>query len=203
MIDWDRLDQLYEEQRIGHDNLFPGLSDRLVPGEGSDEPIAMVIGEAPGAQEDTALRPFVGPSGKALSELMATAGLYRRHMGETPANAWVSNLVKFRPPKNRTPNPQEIRAARPFLKAEWKAIGKPKVIIPVGGTALKGIIGATPSILKWAGRCHIYHSTVLRENVFVWPMVHPRFGLSQPAARPALERDWKRLGEWLGAYQGA
>lgn len=195
------LDDIWESQRTFHDALFPNLSSRLVPGEGSIDPLAMVIGEAPGAQEDMALRPFVGPSGRVLTGLMATAGLYRGEVGSSSANAWVSNIVKFRPPKNRTPTPEEINHSTPFLKAEWNALGRPRIIIAVGGTAVQAITGKKSSILKVAGQCYRYTSNTDGGDMYVWPMVHPRFGLSQPQVRPLLERDWERLGDWLAIHQ--
>jgi uracil-DNA glycosylase family 4 len=184
----------------------PQLSSIYVPGEGNHrDPLAMVIGEAPGAQEEVRRRPFVGPSGAAQRGLMALAALWVHDIGVASqnqqivsANTWLTNVVKFRPPLrdgSRAPLPIEIRAARPWLRHEWVTIGKPRLIIPVGGVALEAVIGRRVSILRAAGKCHWIKS---REGITmaVWPMVHPAFGLRNPSVQPLLEKDWEKLNEW-------
>lgn len=185
----------------------PNLSSVYVPGEGcADRPLAMVIGEAPGAQEEIRRRPFVGPSGAAQRDLMAVAHLFTHDTGALgvwpytgyAANTWLTNVVKFRPPLrngSRAPLPIEIKAARPWLRHEWVTIGKPRLIIPVGGVALEAVIGRRVSILRAAGKCHWVKS---RDGIdmAIWPMVHPAYGLRNPSVQPALEADWERLAAW-------
>lgn len=196
-IDWDELDRLGEEQ--SRDRHFRALDRTLVPGEG-DNPIAFIIGEAPGAQEVTARRPFVGPAGTVQRQLMSFAGLFVRSpwfvKGEPESNCWLTNAVKFYPPKrgnNRKPTPQEIAAARPYLRREWVAVGSPKLIIPVGGVALAAIIGREVSIIKYAGK------PIERPwGPTIFPMLHPSFGLrGGETVRQAIEDDWERLAEWM------
>lgn len=198
-IDWDALTDA--EVTYCGDPRFEDLSDITVLGEG-DNPEAFIFGEAPGAQEEARRRPFVGPSGAVMRDLMAIAGLYataddKRLEGlEGGPNCWLTNTVKFRPPRNRRPTPLEIKAARPWLSAEWKAVGKPRLIIPVGGVALEAITGRQQSILIAAGKCHNYRSKEGRE-LFIWPMVHPSYGLrGGPQVQEMLEKDWESLAEW-------
>jgi len=173
----------------------PELDKRYVLGRGNDEdPIAMLIGEAPGAQEAIQGKPFVGKSGVILQDLMAQAGLFTDTKLQFEPNVWLTNVVKFRPPGNRTPTEEEIRAFRRLLKTEWRLIGKPKLIIPIGAVALRAVTGRWVSILRVAGKCQ----TVERSDgpMHVWPMVHPAYGLRNRALQPVLEQDWKRLGAW-------
>jgi uracil-DNA glycosylase len=183
------------------------LSSVYVPGEGNHrDPLAMVIGEAPGAQEEIKRRPFVGPSGAVQRDLMALAGLWANdgHVtlsgGEkwpASSNCWLTNAVHFRPPLrngSRAPLPIEIKAAREWLRHEWVTVGKPRLIVPIGGVALEAILGKRVSILRAAGKCHWIKS---REGLrmAIWPMVHPAFGLRNPAVQPLLEQDWEKLGD--------
>lgn len=180
------------------------MSDVYVEGEGvaayldGRAPDVMVIGEAPGAEEVLRRRPFVGPAGRVLRQLMESADIYT---GYTPqlgkGNCWLTNVVKFRPPNNRTPYPQEIQSVRHLLRTEWICIGKPRIIIPVGGTALTALVGRNTSILKHAGWLHTVRSTVDRKDLFIWPMLHPAFGLRNKQIQPVMEKDWIALGEWF------
>jgi len=202
MIDWDALEtQALEQQNC---IAFADLSSRFVPGEG-DNPTAMIIGEAPGATEAITRRPFVGPAGQVLRELMDIAGLKADSRSyaavSDPPNCWLTNVVKFRPPKNRKPEWAEVQAARPWLREEWLAIGSPKLIIPVGGTALTVVTGRQSiSILRAAGKCHAYKSR-LGPEMYIWPMVHPSFGLRNPEVQPLLEQDWEALGVWRNEFE--
>lgn len=182
-------------------NVFPELSrSRYVPGEG-DNPQAFIIGEAPGAQEEMKGRPFVGPC-KVLRQLMEFADLYSEHRSlETgEPNCWLTNVVKFRPPRNRAPTETEIKAFRPLLLREWKAVGSPRLIIPIGGVALWAVTGKRMSILKAAGKCHYYSGRNTGKGgptMAIWPMVHPAFALRQgPAVQELVERDWEKLADW-------
>ncbi len=195
MIDWAALDEI-EAGNNGWRSAFPELSTNYVPGEG-DNPEAFIIGEAPGATEDVQRRPFVGAAGVVLRQLMALANLSADSEGLLEPNCWLTNVVKFRPPKNRNPTPSEVKAARPWLMKEWEAVGSPKLIIPVGGSALKAVTGRQhTSILRAAGKNHDYRSAYTGQILHIWPMVHPSFGLRNPTVQPLLEKDWEALGVW-------
>lgn len=180
------------------------LSEKYVPGEGADYPRVMIIGEAPGAQEDAVQRPFVGASGYVLRSLMEIAVLHTDDFEDTErkiygvGNSWITNVVKFRPlPNNRTPGDEEIKFGRKMLRREWVAIGKPRIIVPVGGVASLAVLGQKTSILRISGHHLLRTSNVDGELMHVWPMVHPSFGLRSPNIQPLIERDWEKLGEWL------
>lgn len=203
MIDIDELDDIRASQM--QDPAFSKLGDIYVPGEGADDPVAFVIGEAPGATEVMKHRPFVGPAGQAQRDLMAIARLHTEDWQDDErklygvANCWLTNVVKFYPPNrngSRKPLPNEISAARRYLRREWVAVGRPSLIIPVGGVALHAVTGRPTSILRAAGKCH-YTTSREGEKLFVWPMVHPSFGLRTPAVRGLIERDWESLAQWM------
>lgn len=199
VIDWDKLGEIEDWNHGWRTAIGTGLSDRYVPGEG-DNPRVFIVGEAPGAQEDVALRPFVGASGRVLRELMASVGLYT---GETPhfgePNCWLTNVVHFRPPGNRNPFSSEISVARSGLREEWIAVGRPRIIVPVGGIALKAIFGRHGgSILKMAGTNWPRMSRCGKYYLNYWPMIHPSFGLrGGPKVISAIEKDWDKFANWL------
>ncbi len=208
-IDWEALEQIAQEEI--QDPAFEQLNRMYVPGEGDHEiiPRVMVIGEAPGAQEQIRGKPFAGPAGQVLRQLMAVAGLSTTYdrtatghgdYQESFPNCWLTNTIKFRPPGNRKPTLQEVRAARPYLVREWQAIGKPRVLVLVGYIALWAITGREQSIMRAAGKVFYEISKTDGEPIYIWPMVHPTFGINNPQAQPVLEQDWQKLGEWLNAF---
>lgn len=197
-IDWSALDELQDWSYGWRAAIAPDLSNVYVPGEGGN-PQVMIIGEAPGAQEEIKKRPFVGPAGIVLRELMSMAGLYT---GGTPelgqANCWLTNVVKFRPPRNRTPYFPEIQVARFGLLEEWKAIRKPLIIVPVGAVALQAVMGRQISILRVSGKPIIVKSrTTWGMQMAVWPMIHPAYGLRNVSAQDRIEQHWEIFAEWL------
>lgn len=180
----------------GSRNFNDLMESNYVSGEGNFAEV-MLIGEAPGAQEDVAKRPFVGQSGQVLRELMVLASLYTGYtpMFGTP-NCWLTNVLKFRPPRNRNPSPIEIKAFRHLLRAEWKAVGCPRVIVPVGGIALTAVVGKPTGILAHSGWLHKCKSRS-GLHLAVWPMIHPSYGLRNKQVQPLIEKDWETFGQWL------
>lgn len=152
-------------------------------GEGNPEAEIMFIGEAPGEQEDRLGRPFVGPAGKFLEELLGTIGLTREQV-------YITNVVKFRPPNNRDPLPEEKEACLPWLKAEIALI-KPKILAPLGRHALTQFFSKL-NITAAHGKPH-----QLRDDLFVFPIYHPAAALHNPALRQALYDDFKALGDFM------
>ncbi len=154
-----------------------------VPGDGNPHAEIVFIGEAPGAQEDTQGRPFVGNSGKLLAELLSTIGLAR-------GDVYITNVVKFRPPDNREPTKKEKEACMPFLRDEL-AIIKPKVIVPLGRHAL-----AHFSKDLTIGDAH-GRPLPSAEDYAVFPMYHPAAALHNPNLRQTLKDDFAALGAFL------
>lgn len=202
-IDHDELDRIAWDCGITRAD-FPDLGTVFVPGEG-ENPLAIIIGEAPGGTEEIRKRPFVGRSGVVLRQLMVTSGLWT---GSAPdmareGNCWLTNVVKFRPPGNRTPMWDEVRAFRPLVRREWIGVGKPRIIIPVGGTALKAVSGRqSASILKHAGWVHMVDSKVDGDPLWIWPQLHPAFGLRNKSFQVQMEKDWEAMGEWIRKFTG-
>ena len=214
MINRNGLINLHEE--IRSDPAFEHLragKQPLIPGEG-DKPIAFIIGEAPGAVEVMKGRPFVGPAGEVMRELMDIAGLWATPQwsrgsdkfpettGEILPNCWLTNVIKYRPPMNRTPTLPEIKASRKYIRREWELVGRPKMIIPVGAVALTCVMGKPMSILKHAGIAEFKTTRPTLKNPFpeaitVWPMIHPSYALRNKEMQPTLEQQWEKLGEWL------
>lgn len=120
-----------------------------VPGIGNTSPVVLVIGEGPGADEDRSGKPFVGKAGQLLDKMLAAIQLSRND------NCFIANIVKCRPPANRTPLPEEALACAPFLEAQIEAL-KPKMILAVGNTALHNLMNTTTGIKKLHGQFFDY-----------------------------------------------
>lgn len=139
----------------------------------------MVLGEAPGAEEDKQGRPFVGPAGVLLNKMLAAIGL-----DETQVH--ISNIVYWRPPGNRTPTPQEALACRPFLERQI-AFVKPDVLLLLGGPASHHILDVTEGIMKLRGKWK--EVTIGTHTCRAIPTLHPAYLLRSPAAKRHVWRD--------------
>ena len=160
-----------------------------VLGEGNFNADIMFIGEAPGAKEDELGRPFVGPAGKFLDELLESIGLKRE-------DVYISNVVKYRPPDNRDPLPEEKEQCMPWLKMEIALI-KPKVIVPLGRHALQHFFQKL-SITNAHGK-----PQTLRQaqgdiaGVTIFPIYHPAAALHNGNLRQSLFDDFNALEDFL------
>ncbi len=139
-----------------------------VPGEGHPQPEILFVGEAPGADEDAQGRPFVGRAGKLLTKMIEAMGFQRDEV-------FIANICKCRPPENRKPEPAEMGACLPYLKAQI-ALLKPKVIVCLGGTAIEGLLGLS-GITRVRGNWHTF------EGIDVMPTFHPSYLLRKPKAK--------------------
>jgi DNA polymerase len=158
-----------------------GLSENrtnAVPGEGSLNADIVFIGEGPGFYEDRDGRPFVGPSGKFLDELLASIGLRRQ-------DVYITNMVKCRPPNNRDPLPGEIRACQPYLDRQLDLIS-PKVVVTLGRYSFAKLFPGE-AISKARGKPRRW------KDLTVFPIYHPAAALHNPALRPVIESDFVRL----------
>lgn len=183
------LADVYDAYRA--DKAFDALREPtgivLVPGEGSSRPNVFIVGEAPGAMENVHKRPFVGASGRVLRSLITDVA------GLDSTAYFITNVVKYRPPNNRTPEWQEVDASMPYLRQEYAALGSPAVIMAVGGVALMAFRpkGETRGILSVAGT-----PLPLPNGRALWPMIHPAYGLRNPQVRPTMEKHWEQFGIW-------
>ena len=132
-----------------------------VPGQGTEQPEIMFVGEGPGEEEDRQGLAFVGRAGQLLTRMIIRMGLTRDQV-------FIGNIVKCRPPGNRAPLPDEMAACLPYLR-EQIAILKPKVIVCLGATAVKGLLNNQTGITKLRGHWQKY------EGVDVMPTFHPSF----------------------------
>lgn len=146
---------------------------------GAERARVMLIGEAPGRDEDLAGKPFVGPAGQLLDRMLASIGL-----GE--ASVHITNVVYWRPPGNRTPTPQETTVCRPFLDRQIGLV-EPDFIVPLGGAAAKALLDVAEGIMRVRGR---WHSLQLGgRDVRVLATLHPAYLLRTPAAKRLAWRD--------------
>ncbi|KPJ73324.1 DNA polymerase [Parcubacteria bacterium DG_74_1] len=147
-----------------------------VIGEGSYQASIMFVGEAPGLNEAKTGRPFCGAAGKVLDELLESAGIKRE-------DVYITNILKDRPPENRDPQPEEIKACTPYLERQIEAI-KPKVICPLGRYSMKflmekfGLGNQLEGISKIHGK--LFESNNLFQKITIIPFYHPAVATYNP-----------------------
>jgi DNA polymerase len=156
----------------------------VVFGEGKLQPLAMVVGEGPGADEDASGRPFVGRAGQYLDRWLASIGLSRQ------INAYIANIVKCRPPGNRDPEADEVEACLPYLKRQVELI-QPRSILCLGRTAAHTLLSSTDSIQQMRSRWYRF------DSIPVLVTYHPSAVLRNPDLRAAVWEDLKRLAAFL------
>jgi uracil-DNA glycosylase family 4 len=140
----------------------------------------MLIGEAPGRDEDRSGKPFVGRAGQLLDKMLAAIALDRK------TNAYITNVINWRPPDNRDPTPEEAAACLPFLRRHIELV-QPKVIILLGAVAARHVVGVNEGIMKLRGRWLEYR--VGDRMVPLMPTLHPAYLLRQPAHKKLAWRD--------------
>lgn len=160
-----------------------------VPGEGNPNAKVMFIGEAPGEQEDAQGRPFVGPAGRFLNELLALAGLSRDEV-------FITNVVKCRPPNNRTPTNDEILACHPYLEAQIALI-RPSVVCLLGSAALKAMLPELKATVT-----QVHGQPFVKSGIVFVPLLHPAAALHQPKWKDVLRQDMLKLKALLAELKG-
>lgn len=156
---------------------------QAVPGVGPCPADIMIVGEAPGFNEDRQGEPFVGAAGKLLDTLLARIGLAR-------SDVYITNVLKCRPPQNRDPMPNEVESCSPYL-ARQLALIKPKVLLVLGRHALEQLLPGQGSISR------IHGSLVRRGEVAYVPLYHPAAALHNGALVADLEHDFDRVKAYL------
>lgn len=151
---------------------------RFVPGHGPLDAAVMVVGEAPGADEVEQGEPFVGSAGQRLDSLLGDLGVVREEL-------YVTNVVKVRPPENRTPRKGEIDAWLPVFEAELDRVD-PAVVVPLGTTAARAVLDTSEGITELRGK------TAERDGRRVMPTFHPAATFYDESKRPDLEDDLER-----------
>jgi uracil-DNA glycosylase len=155
---------------------------RAVPGEGPVDAKIMFIGEGPGFYENEQGRPFVGAAGQFLSELLTKIGMKREQV-------FITNVVKCRPPSNRDPLPEELAACSDYLERQIEALN-PRVIVTLGRYSMA-------RFLPMAKISDVHGQASYVRGRMVVAMYHPAAALHQPSLRPALEKDFMRLPEYV------
>jgi len=153
----------------------------------ADAPV-MVIGEAPGADEDVRGEPFVGRAGQLLDRMLAAAGLDGR--------VFITNTVFWRPPGNRNPTPAEQSACQPFLERAI-AMVRPRLLLLVGGAAAKSMLQRGEGILSLRGRWFEWRAAGGGLEIPAMPTLHPAFLLREPSAKKKAWQDLLTLAERL------
>lgn len=155
----------------------------VVFGEGDPHARVLIVGEAPGKNEDLQGRPFVGAAGKFLDELLAHAGLAREEV-------FIANVLKCRPPSNRNPHADEIEACAPFLRLQTRSID-PDVIVTMGNFATQFILRTGVGITRLRGTWQTAGKFV------VFPIFHPAAAIYDRSKRDVLFSDFDRIGQYV------
>ena len=157
---------------------------QTVFGVGNPEARVLFIGEAPGADEDAQGLPFVGRAGQLLTKMIEA-------MGYTRDQVFIANILKCRPPGNRTPTPQEMEVCIPFLLRQVRIV-RPKTIVALGATAVKGLLRTNQGINSLRGHWHDFNGIPLM------PTFHPAYLLRMPVAKRDAWADLKLVLARLG-----
>ena len=176
-------------QQITVDAVAPELAEQatqLVFGEGNPEASVVLIGEAPGKQEDIQGKPFVGASGKFLSEMLEMIGMKREDI-------YITNIVKYRPPDNRDPSPAEKKAFLPYLQSQLEVI-QPKIVVTLGRHSMNCFLPDL-QISKVHGqpkrvRLSLKVDSADTLSVVILPLYHPAAALYNPLQRQTLIDDF-------------
>ena len=158
----------------------------IVFGAGNPGAKLVLVGEAPGYEEDIKGQPFVGQAGQLLTRILRAIGLTRE-------DVYICNIIKCRPPGNRNPEPDEIAACIPFLRRQLRAI-KPGLICAMGAFAAQTLLETDTPISELRGRFHSY------ENASLLPTYHPAYLLRNPGKKRDVWEDMQKLQE---AYEKA
>jgi DNA polymerase len=170
--------QMEEERKC---ILYEGAGG-YVFGEGDPNSPVVFVGEAPGEEEDKLKRPFVGKAGQYLNSKLEQVGLKREKV-------YITNVVKSRPPGNRTPTREEMITCLPYLRKEIEII-KPKLLVCLGSTAMKGILGKEYPLTKYRGQIFPYP---YNPSIKVFLTYHPAYVLRNPSADKEFTEDLKKV----------
>jgi len=181
------LSELYEEIRCCQRCEIAQYRTNVVPGEGAEDADIMFIGEAPGWHEDQLGRPFVGPAGQFLDELLSLINLKREQV-------YIANVIKCRPLGNRDPLPQEMLNCRPWLDRQIELI-RPEIIVTLGRYSM-ALFFPQKSISK------IHGAAEKRGGIIYYAMYHPAAALHQQSLREIIKADMLKIPELLAQAKG-
>ena len=182
----DSLERIAGEVRGCHKCLLGGMRTNAVPGEGNPQARLVFVGEAPGADEDRLGRPFVGRAGQLLTDIIEKGMKLKR------SDVFICNVLKCRPPENRTPSPDEVFCCEPYLIRQLALI-KPAVICALGGTAAQTLLKTGALVGSLRGKWHNYHDIPLRVTY------HPAYLLRSPGEKA---KTWEDIQEVMKLLAG-
>jgi len=158
--------------------------------DGQPQSEIMLIGEAPGADEDKYGIPFCGASGQLLDQMLSYIGLERKK------NFYITNTIFWRPPGNRRPTPEELAVCLPFVEKHIELI-KPKIIVLVGGTAITSLLGSQDGITKLRGKYLDYQNRYLKHPIKTTAIFHPSYLLRSPGQKRLAWQDLLKLQQYI------
>tara|TARA_A100001015_G_scaffold60852_1_gene67090 strand:- start:220 stop:927 length:708 start_codon:yes stop_codon:yes gene_type:complete len=183
-----QIDEVIKDLK-NHKSSLQKSATKLVVYDGNLNAKVMLIGEAPGRDEDQQGIPFVGRAGQLLNKMLLAINLKRE-------DVYITNVVNWRPPDNRTPNDNEILEYLPFLQRQIDII-KPKFIFLLGGVAAKAILSTPLALGKLRGKWHEYKSLNLEQGIHTIASYHPAFLLRSPQYKKHSWEDLQMLQEKL------
>ncbi|MER9254299.1 uracil-DNA glycosylase [Mesorhizobium sp. M0598] len=175
------LDELRQHMAAFNGCNLKFTAKNLVFADGNPTAAVMLVGEAPGRDEDIEGLPFVGRSGRLLDRMLAAIGLDR-------TSAYIANVIPWRPPGNRTPTPHETEICRPFIERQIELVN-PKVLVNLGGPSAKTLLNTSEGILRLRGNWRV-HMTPSGVAIPAMPTLHPAYLLRTPAHKKLAWRDF-------------
>ncbi|MFC5385376.1 uracil-DNA glycosylase family protein [Aquamicrobium segne] len=178
------LEELREHMMQFNGCNLKATAKNLVFADGNPQAGLMIIGEAPGRDEDMEGKPFVGRAGQFLDQILAAIGLDR-------SQVYMANVIPWRPPGNREPTPQETEICRPFIERQIELVA-PKVLVHLGGVSAKTLLNTTEGILRLRGNWHVYNG-LSGVDIPAMPTLHPAYLLRAPAHKRLAWRDFLEI----------
>ena len=166
----------------------------LVFSDGNPHARIMLVGEAPGRDEDIQGLPFVGRSGQLLDRMLAAIGLKRA------TDVYIANIVPWRPPGNRTPTPQEAATCQPFIQRQIE-LCNPDILVCLGGPSAQALLGVKEGILRTRGRWFNYNTG--QRDIRALATLHPAYLLRQPLQKRLAWRDFRALKKAIAETSGS
>jgi uracil-DNA glycosylase len=183
------LDQLRAALDAFEGCALKGTAKQLVFADGNPQAKIMLVGEAPGRDEDIEGLPFVGRSGKLLDRMLDAIGLDR-------TTVYIANIIPWRPPGNRTPTPQESQICLPFIQRQIE-LADPDILVCLGGPSAQTLLGIRDGITKTRGRWFSYDTG--KRDIRAMPTFHPAFLLRSPLQKRLAWRDFLAIKKALAA----
>ena len=175
------LDQLVAAVRAFDGCALKRTATNTVIGDGNPKARLMIVGEAPGAEEDRQGLPFVGPAGRLLDRMLASIGLDR-------SAVYITNMLPWRPPGNRSPTAEELAICQPFLERQIELIA-PRILVLVGGIAAKALLNRREGITRLRGQWFPFSTPRMEGTIEATATFHPAYLLRTPSAKREVWRD--------------